>query len=84
MKMKLDLSKMSQADWFEFVEICGRTFEGADKPRARDSARITGYLEASDKLDAAITKFATRYADQADQDHAALYKAIRSGRVKSY
>jgi hypothetical protein len=50
----------------------------------RDSAHIAGYLEASDKFDAAIAKFATRYADQAEQDHATLHKAIRSGRVKSY
>ena len=83
MKMKLDLSKMSKADWFEYVEICGRTLARA-QARAGDSARIAGYLGASDKFDAAIAKFATRYADQAEQDHAALHKAIRSGRVKSY
>jgi hypothetical protein len=35
-------------------------------------------------LDAALVKFATRYADQAEHDHAALLKAIRSGRVKSH
>jgi len=29
MKMKLDLSKMSKADWFEYVEICGRTLARA-------------------------------------------------------
>ena len=83
MKMKLDLSKMSKADWFEYVEICGRTLARA-QARAGDSARIAGYLGASDKFDAALAKFATRYADQAEQDHAALHKAIRSGRVKSY
>ena len=83
MKMKLDLSKMSKADWFEYVEICGRTLARA-QARAGDSARIAGYLGASDKFDAALAKFAPRYADQAEQDHAALHKAIRSGRVKSY
>ena len=82
MKMKLDLSKMPKADWFEYVEICGRTLARA-QARAGDSACIAGYLGASDKFDAALAKFATRYADQAEQDYTAMRKAIRSGRVKS-
>ena len=82
MKMKLDLSKMTKADWFEYVEICGWTLARA-QARAGDSARIAGYLGASDNFDAALVKFATRYADQAERDFAALLKAIRSGRVKS-
>jgi uncharacterized protein (DUF2252 family) len=82
MKMKLDLSKMQKADWFEYVEICGWTLARAHA-RSGDSARIAGYLGASDKFDAALAKFATRYADQAERDYAALLKAIRSGRVKS-
>jgi len=83
MKMKLDLSKMTKADWFEYVEICGWTLARA-QARAGDSVRIAGYLGASDKFDAALVKFATRYADQAEHDHEALRKAIRFGRVKSY
>ena len=83
MKMKLDLSKMTKADWFEYVEICGWTLARA-QARAGDSARIAGYLGSSDKFDAALVKFATRYADQAERDHAALLKAIRSGRVQSF
>ena len=83
MKMKLDLSRMTKADWFEYVEICGWTLARAQS-RTGDSARIAGYLGTSDRFDAALVKFATRYADQAERDHAALLKAIRSGRVKSY
>jgi uncharacterized protein (DUF2252 family) len=83
MKMKLDLSKMKEADWFEYVEICGWTLARA-QARAGDSARIAGYLGASDKFDAALVKFAIRYADQAERDYAALLEAIRSGRVKSH
>jgi uncharacterized protein (DUF2252 family) len=83
MKMKLDLSKMTKADWFEYVEMCGWTLARA-QARAGDSVRIAGYLGASDRFDAALVKFATRYADQAEHDHEALLKAIRSGRVKSY
>ena len=83
MKMKLDLSKMTKADWFEYVEMCGWTLARA-QARAGDSVCIAGYLGAGDKFDAALVKFATRYADQAEHDHEALLKAIRSGRVKLY
>jgi uncharacterized protein (DUF2252 family) len=83
MKMKLDLSRMTKADWFEYVEICGWTLARA-QARSGDSARISGYLGASDRFDATLVKFATRYADQAERDHAGLLKAIRSSRVKSY
>jgi hypothetical protein len=82
MKMKLDLSHMSKADWFEYVKICGRALARA-QARSGDSARIAGYLGTNDKFDAAVVKFAMRYAEQTDRDYAALLKAIRSGRVKA-
>jgi uncharacterized protein (DUF2252 family) len=82
MKMKIDLSHMTKTDWFEYVEICGWTLARAQS-RAGDSARIAGYLGTNDKFDAALVKFATRYAEQADRDHSALVKAIRSGRIKA-
>ena len=82
MKMKIDLSHMAKADWFEYVEICGWTLARA-QARTGDAARIAGYLGTSDRFDAALVKFAVRYADQADRDYAALLKAIRSGRVKA-
>jgi uncharacterized protein (DUF2252 family) len=82
MKMKLDLSHMTKTDWIEYVEICGWTLARA-QARTGDSAHIAGYLGTSDKFDAALVKFAIRYADQTERDHAALLKAIRSGRVKA-
>jgi Uncharacterized protein conserved in bacteria (DUF2252) len=82
MKMKIDLAHMSKADWFEYVEICGWTLARA-QARTGDSAHIAGYLGTNDKFDAALVKFAMRYAEQADRDYAALLKAIRSGRVKA-
>lgn len=51
--------------------------------RAGDSACIAGCLGASDKFDAALAKFATRYADLAEEDYTDMRKGIRSGRVKS-
>jgi len=77
MKMKIDLSKMS--DWFEYVNICGWTLARA-QARTGDAALIAGYLGKSDNFDAAL---AIQYADQADRDYQELLKAVRSGRVKA-
>lgn len=82
MKMKLDLSTMSKADWLEYVGVCGWTLARA-QARTGDAACIAGYLGTNDKFDTALVKFAVRYAEQAERDHAALLKAIRSGRVKA-
>jgi hypothetical protein len=37
----------------------------------------------SDTFDQALAKFSVVYADQNERDHAALAKAIRSGKVKA-
>jgi uncharacterized protein (DUF2252 family) len=82
MKMKLDLSHLTKADWFEYVGICGWTLARA-QARAGDAARIAGYIGTGDNFDAALVKFAMRYAEQTDRDYKALFKAIRSGRVRA-
>ena len=43
---------------------------------------IAGYCGTSAALDEAIAKFALAYAKQTEQDHAALEKARRSGRIQ--
>jgi hypothetical protein len=40
---------------------------------------ITGYLGRSDKADRALCRFAQRYADQTERDHAALLAAVDHG-----
>jgi len=37
----------------------------------------------SDTFDQALTEFSVAYADRNEQDHAALDKAVRSGKVKA-
>jgi uncharacterized protein (DUF2252 family) len=51
--------------------------------RTGDSAAIAGYCGGSDRMDRAMAKFATRYADQTEKDYALFRKAIRSGRLKA-
>ena len=43
---------------------------------------IAGYCGNSATLDDAVAKFALAYAKQTEQDHAALAKARRAGRIK--
>jgi len=44
---------------------------------------ISGYLGGSDKIEVAMAEFALAYADQIEQDHAALVAAERSGRIEA-
>ena len=37
----------------------------------------------SDTFDQALAEFSVTYADQNERDHAALEKAVRSGKVKA-
>ena len=40
---------------------------------------ISGYTGATDKLDAAMCRFARAYADQTEADHATLVAAVARG-----
>ena len=50
--------------------------------KSGDPAMIAGYCGNSEAIDEAIGKFAMAYAKQTDQDHEALDKARRSGRIR--
>jgi NAD(P)H-dependent flavin oxidoreductase YrpB (nitropropane dioxygenase family) len=80
MKLSIDLASMQTADWAEYVNLCGWALARAHA-RTGDSARIAGYLGKADQFDAAMARFAAHYADQTERDHAALLRAIRSGRL---
>ncbi len=82
MKMKVDFEVMSKSDWFEYAELCGWVLARAHA-RTGDPARIAGYLGKNDAFDKALEKFAVAYADQTERDHAALLKAIRTGRIRA-
>jgi uncharacterized protein (DUF2252 family) len=80
MKMKIDVSAMSQDEFFEYVELCGWAL-ARGHARTGDPAKIRGYLGKSDAFDDAIEKFAVEYADQTERDYARLKKAIRAGQL---
>src|SRR5262249_1756109 len=65
----------------EYCGLCGWALALAPA-KSGDPAMIAGYCGNSAALDEAIATFALAYARQTEQDHAALQKARRSGRIK--
>jgi len=55
--------------------VCGWALALAHA-KAVDPAMIAGYVGKGDALDEAIARFAVAYADQTEQDHAALLKVV--------
>ena len=66
----------------EYCGLCGWALALAHA-KSGDAAMIAGYCGKSDALDEAIGAFAVAYLQQTEQDHAALVKAKRSGRIKA-
>jgi uncharacterized protein (DUF2252 family) len=60
--------------------LCGWALARAHA-RTGDAVTIAAYLGGGPTFDDAIARFAARYADQAELDHAALVEAVAAGRV---
>lgn len=54
---------------------------GADAANSVFLAFILGYVGGSEAIDDALAEWACSYADQTEADHAALEKAVQSGRL---
>jgi uncharacterized protein DUF2252 len=65
-----------------YATWCGRALALAHA-RAGCSSTLSGYMGKSDTFDQALAEFSVAYADQNERDHAALEKAVRSGKVKA-
>jgi len=66
----------------EFATACGGTLARAHA-RTGDPVIIDAYLGKSPKFTTEIGRFARRYADQNERDHAQLVRAIAAGAVES-
>jgi len=66
----------------EFATACGATLARAHA-RTGDPMAIDAYIGNGTKFAAAIGRFAGRYADQNERDHAQLVSAITAGTVES-
>lgn len=81
MKMSFPVENVSAMGLKSYAELCGWALARAHA-KSGDVATISGYLGQSDQFDQSIGKFARAYADQNEQDYAALVKAVKKGRVQ--
>lgn len=82
MKLSLPIDGVSVEQLNHYAEFCGWSL-ARSHAKGGDAATISGYLGKSDQFDQALSQFALAYADQTEQDHAALVKAVAAGRVEA-
>jgi uncharacterized protein (DUF2252 family) len=81
MKLSIAVEGQSAVQFKRYAQFCGWILARAHA-KSGDASTISGYLGKGDTFDKAMEKFALAYADQNEQDHAALVKAVSSGRVE--
>ena len=62
----------------DYAGVCGLLL-AKGHARTSGASMIAGYLGGSDRADLALCRFARRYADQTERDHAALRAAVDRG-----
>jgi uncharacterized protein (DUF2252 family) len=81
-KIKPMVEMFEASHLIEYAKVCGWALARAHA-RSGKSGLLAGYLGKGDTFDEAVADFAEAYADQDEKDHAALLKAVRSGRLKA-
>jgi uncharacterized protein (DUF2252 family) len=82
MKLSLMVETFGPTEMTIYAGWCARALALAHA-RSGCASRLSGYMGKSDVLDEAVASFSMAYADQNEKDHAALHRAVRSGRVKA-
>lgn len=80
MKGTVALDAIDPASLADYAAIVGRLL-AKGHARTSGASMISGYAGRSDKLDVAMARFAHAYADQTEADHAAMVRAVASGRL---
>ena len=80
MKGSANVEGMLPDELVIYAGLCGWALARAHA-RSGDRVQIAAYLGKSERFDVAVADFAEAYADQTEQDHAALCAAVKSGRV---
>jgi uncharacterized protein (DUF2252 family) len=80
MKGSAKVESMSPDELPLYGGLCGWALARAHA-RSGDRVQIAGYLGKSDRFERAVADFAVAYADQNEQDHAALLESVESGRI---
>ena len=80
MKFASDLTSLGPDLILGQAELCGAAL-ARGHARTGDAAAIAGYLGTGEGFDLAIATFAEAYGRQTERDHAALQRAIATGRL---
>ncbi|HTQ19849.1 DUF2252 domain-containing protein [Mycobacterium sp.] len=78
MKGSIPLDAIDAAALSDYAGVVGQLL-AKGHARTSGASMIAGYLGSSDRVDKALGKFARRYADQTEADHAALTAAVDRG-----
>ena len=78
MKGAVVVDGIDDAALADYAGVCGLLL-AKGHARTSGASMIAGYLGRSDKVVDALCRFARRYADQTESDHAALLLSIRRG-----
>lgn len=82
MKMAFPVEGFSAVQMKRYGEYCGWTVARAHA-KSGEGLTISGYLGKGEAFDQAMGAFALAYADQTEQDHAALVAAVKAGRLEA-
>ncbi|WP_330254655.1 DUF2252 domain-containing protein [Nocardia sp. NBC_00565] len=80
MKGSIDPAELSSNDLDDYGRLAGALLARAHS-RSLDPRLIAGYLDGDEAFEAAVARFAVRYADQTEADHAELVDAVRTGKI---
>lgn len=81
-KIKPVVEVMNPGNLKGYAGLCGTALARAHA-RSGDAAVLTGYMGKSTAFADALAKFGVAYADQNEQDYAALVAAVREGVVEA-
>ncbi len=81
-KIKFAVETFGTPEMTLMAQWCGWSL-ALSHARSGDAALISGYLGKSDVFDQAIADFSLAYADQNEQDHAVLKRAIEDGKIEA-
>jgi uncharacterized protein (DUF2252 family) len=81
-KISIRVETFGKSELDLYAKWCGRAI-ALSHARSGTPAMLSGYMGNSDVFDRAIAAFSIAYADQAEKDHAALDRAVHSGKVKA-
>jgi uncharacterized protein (DUF2252 family) len=80
MKGSIDLATLGAEGFVGYGRLCGGVLARAHA-QSPDAAVVSGYLGRSERFDEAVTEWALGYAQRVERDHAALCRAVETGRL---